>query len=177
MSMIRLIAAMDTDRGVATDKGIPWKLPGDAAYFENQTTTGLIVMGWATYNEFSGPLHDRDNYVFTRDQGVLRHGFRPLTNLDDLVETHPDEDVWVIGGAFVFAETINRAEELFITQVLEDFHCTKFFPDYRLGFSRFEQGKDHEEGGVYYRFEKWRRNIEAGSVPHQSIRNLDPRGP
>jgi hypothetical protein len=43
--MIRLIAAMDPTRGIASDKRIPWKLPGDAAYFENQTTTGLIIMG------------------------------------------------------------------------------------------------------------------------------------
>jgi dihydrofolate reductase len=160
VSIIRLIAAMDTDRGIATDKGIPWKLPGDAAYFEDQTTTGLIVMGWITYNEFSGPLHGRDNYVLTRDQNGLRHGFLPIATLDDLTKSRPNEDVWVIGGAFVFAQTIDRADELFITQVLEDFHCTKFFPDYRSGFTRFEHSKDQEEGGVHYRFEKWRSNIE-----------------
>ncbi len=155
--MIRLIAAMDTSRGIATDKGIPWKLPGDAAYFENQTTTGLIVMGSATYNEFSAPLHGRDNYVLTRQQSRLRSGFRSIATLDDLVKVDPEEDVWVIGGAFVFAETIDQADQLFITQVLEDFHCTKFFPDYRSGFTRFEEGKDQEDDGVHYRFERWRR--------------------
>jgi len=158
--MIRLIAAMDTNRGIATDKGIPWKLPGDAAYFESQTTTGLIVMGWATYSEFSAPLHDRDNYVLTREQSRLRSGFESIATLTELMKSHPNKDVWVIGGAFVFAETIDRADELFITQVLEDFHCTKFFPDYRIGFTRFEQGKDQEESGVRYRFERWRRSIE-----------------
>jgi dihydrofolate reductase len=158
--MIRLIAAMDTGRGIATDQGIPWKLPGDAAYFERQTATGLIVMGWATYNEFSGPLHGRDNYVLTRDQSRLRPGFRPIAAVADLKKSHPNENVWVIGGAFVFSETIDGAEELFITQVLEDFHCTKFFPDYRTGFTRFEQGKVQEENGILYRFEKWRRSIE-----------------
>ena len=158
--MIRLIAAMDTSRGIATDKGIPWKLPGDAAYFENQTTTGLIVMGRATYNEFSVPLHGRDNYVLTREQSRLRSGFQSIATLPDLMKIHPNEDVWVIGGAFVFDETIDRADELLITQVLEDFPCTKFFPDYRSGFTRFEQSKDQEESGVQYRFEKWRRNIE-----------------
>ncbi len=156
--MIRQIAAMDTSRGVATEKGIPWKLPGDAAYFEGQTTNGLILMGWATYNEFSTPLHDRDNYVLTGDQSGLRAGFQPIASLADLVTGHPDEDVWIIGGAFVFTETIEQADELFITQVLADFHCTKFFPDYRSGFRRFEQSRDHQESGVRYRFEKWRRN-------------------
>ncbi len=161
--MIRLIAAMDTSRGIATDKGIPWKLPGDAAYFENQTTTGLIVMGSATYNEFSAPLHSRDNYVITRAQSRLRSGFQSIATLADLMKSHPNEDAWVIGGAFVFAETIDQADELFITQVLQDFHCTKFFPDYRSGFTRFEQSKDQEESGVQYRFERWRRNIEPQS--------------
>jgi dihydrofolate reductase len=163
MSMIRLIAVMDTKRGIATDKGIPWKLAGDAAYFENQTTTGLIVMGWATYNEFSAPLHARENYVLTRDQSPLRSGFQPIAALANLNESHPDEDVWVIGGAFVFAETIDRGDELFLTQVLQDFHCTKFFPDYRTGFTRFEESALQEEGGVQYRFEKWRRNVESRS--------------
>jgi dihydrofolate reductase len=156
--MIRLIAAMDTSRGIATDKGIPWKLPGDTAYFEDQTRTGLIVMGWATYKEFSAPLHGRENYVLTGDQSPLRSGFRPVATLADVTKTHPDEDVWVIGGAFVFSETIGEAEELYLTQVLQDFHCTKFFPDYGAGFTRFDESKDEEDGGVLYRFEKWRRN-------------------
>jgi len=162
-TMIRLIAAMDTSRGIATDNGIPWKLPGDAAYFEDQTTTGLIVMGWATYNEFSAPLHGRDNYVLTREPSRLRSGFQSIATLADLIKSHPNQEVWVIGGAFVFAQTIDRADELFITQVLEEFHCTKFFPDYRTGFTRFEQSRDREESGVHYRFEKWRRNIEPRS--------------
>ena len=72
--------------------------------------------------------------------------------------SHPDEDVWVIGGAFVYAETLAQADELFITQVLEDFRCTKFFPDYRSGFARFDVSADREERGVHYRFEKWRRS-------------------
>jgi dihydrofolate reductase len=161
--MIRQIVAMDTNRGIATDRGIPWKLPGDAAYFENQTTTGLIVMGSSTYREFSAPLHGRVNYVLTRDGNELRSGFQPIATLGDLIQSHPEDDVWVIGGAFVFAETIEQADELFITQVLQAFHCTKFFPDYRTGFALFEHSNDEDENGVHYRFEKWRRKATPGT--------------
>jgi dihydrofolate reductase len=38
--MIRLIAAIDSQRGIATDSGIPWKLPGDSAYFREKTAQG-----------------------------------------------------------------------------------------------------------------------------------------
>ena len=63
--MIRLIAATDARRGIATDSGIPWTLPGDSAYFRAKTSTGLIVMGRATYDEFAAPLNERENFVFS----------------------------------------------------------------------------------------------------------------
>jgi dihydrofolate reductase len=155
--MIRLIAAVDVRLGVATAEGIPWHLPGDAAYFRAETANGVIVMGGATYVEFAEPLHGGENYVLTTRPGVLRDGFRPIAHLDDAVRDHPDEDVWVIGGAGVFARTIGRAGELLITRVLADFDCTKFFPPFEDEFTGLERGENHEEGGVQYRFERWGR--------------------
>src|ERR1700727_3996055 len=143
--MIRLIAALDSQRGIATDSGIPWKLPGDAAYFREMTSQGQILMGRATYDEFASPLHDRDNFVLTRHPGPLRAGFHAVGSLDQLRATHPDQDIWVIGGAAVYAGTIKDAEELLITQVLADFHCTKFFPSYRDQFVPDVQGEKHTE--------------------------------
>jgi dihydrofolate reductase len=156
--MIRLIAAIDSQRGIATDSGIPWKLPGDTAYFHEKTATGLILMGWATYNEFAAPLHDRDNYVLTADPGGLRKGFRPIGSLDLLATENPDEDIWVIGGAKVYAETIGEAEELLLTQVDGDFHCIKFFPPYEAEFRLAARGDDHQDGDITYRFETWQRH-------------------
>ena len=75
--MIRLIAALDTDRGIATDEGIPWSLPGDRAYFRRETGRGVIVMGRSTYAEFDAPLHGRDNYVLTSRVRPVAPGLRP----------------------------------------------------------------------------------------------------
>src|ERR1039458_4250835 len=99
--MIRLIAAMDSCRGIATASGIPWKLPGDTAYFREQTARGLILMGRATYDEFATPLHGRENYVLSTKPGRLRTGFMVVGSLDLLQASHPEEDIWVIGGATV----------------------------------------------------------------------------
>jgi dihydrofolate reductase len=155
--MIRLIAAMDSTRGIATATGIPWKLPGDTAYFRQQTARGLILMGRATYNEFAAPLHGRENFVLSAQPGPLRTGFQAVGSLDQLGEAHPGEDIWVIGGAAVYAETISEAEELLITQVLGDFNCTKFFPAFQSAFRLTSQGDDRQDGGVSYRFETWQR--------------------
>ena len=155
--MIRLIAATDVRRGIATDTGIPWSLPGDAAYFRERTRSGRIVMGRATYAEFASPLHDRDNYVLTHDDTVaLREGFVAVSSLDDLPDGHGDDDVWVIGGAAVYAATIDGADELLVTRVLADFHCTKFFPPFEDRFALASEGEEHREGGIGYRFQTWR---------------------
>jgi len=155
--VIRLIAAIDSRRGIATDSGIPWTLPGDSAYFREKTSSGLIVMGRTTSDEFATPLHDRENYVFSRAPRRLRDGFEVVTSHDQLVAAHPGEDVWVIGGAAVYAATIGHARELLLTQVRGDFDCTKFFPPYRDAFVLESRSEDHQEGGVTYQFEVWRR--------------------
>jgi dihydrofolate reductase len=70
---------------------------------------------------------------------------------------HPDQDIWVIGGAIVYAETIGKAEELLLTQVVGDFDCTKFFPSYQPEFQLAAHGDDLREGAITYRFETWQR--------------------
>jgi dihydrofolate reductase len=166
-TMIRLIAAIDSRRGIATDSGIPWKLPGDTVYFHEKTASGIILMGRATYDEFAAPLHGRDNFVLSSQSRPLRAGFRTVGGLDQLRVAYPDDDVWVIGGATVYAETIVRADELFLTQVIGDFHCTKFFPPYQPQFELHTRGDDRQEGGITYRFETW-RHLEPKS------KTLDP---
>jgi dihydrofolate reductase len=153
---IRLIAALDTQRGIANDSGIPWKLAGDVAYFREMTSHGQILMGRSTYDEFATPLHGRDNFVLTHQPGPLRAGFEAVSSLDQLQSGNPDEDIWVIGGAGVYAGTIGDADELLITQVLADFQCTKFFPPYREQFVLDVKSEDRQDGEVSYRFETWR---------------------
>jgi dihydrofolate reductase len=155
--MIRLIAAMDIRRGIATTSGIPWKLPGDRAYFRSKTATGLILMGSATYSEFAAPLHERENYVLTSQSGPLRTGFRAIGSLDQLSAEFPGQDIWVIGGAAVYGETIGEADELLLTQVFGDFGCTKFFPPYQTAFRLASQSDEQQDGGTSYRFETWQR--------------------
>lgn len=155
--MIRLIAAMDTRRGIATTSGIPWTLPGDKAYFRAKTAAGLILMGSATYDEFAAPLHGRENFVLTSRSGPLRTGFRAIGSLDRLSAEFPGQDIWVIGGAAVYAETIAEAGELLLTQVFGDFGCTKFFPAYQAAFRLASHSDDQQDGDTRYRFETWQR--------------------
>jgi dihydrofolate reductase len=156
-AVVRLIAAIDSKRGIATDGGIPWHLPGDVAYFRSSTLGGALLMGRATYSEFAAPLEGRSNFVLTTAQGELRPGFEPVRDLAAFVGS-VGRDLWVIGGAAVFAEALGWAGELFLTQVEGDFGCTKFFPPYEGEFALGHRGEDREENGIRYHFEVWHRS-------------------
>jgi dihydrofolate reductase len=162
--MLRLIAAVDNALGVADDKGIPWqgKIPTDAQYFREQTTNGIIVMGFGTYQEFKSPLHDRENFVVSRpDTGELRQGFVGVTDVTSFIQEHEGDLVWVIGGAALFEKTLGSADELYLTQIDRDFHCTKFFPTFSEAFELSSDDGPHSESDITFRFEVWRRKFQS----------------
>jgi dihydrofolate reductase len=160
--VIRLIAAVDARLGVANAHGIPWqgKIPMDKEYFQEQTAAGAIVMGYSTYEEFGQPLHDRINFVVTRpDTGELRQGFAAIFDISAFIDENEHDLVWIIGGAGLFAASLEWADELFLTRIDADFHCTKFFPDFALKFDLVGELGPHEQSGISFTFQTWRRSL------------------
>jgi dihydrofolate reductase len=159
--MIRLIAALDTQRGIANEHGIPWqgKIPTDTKRFHEQTADGFIVMGYGTYQEYDTPLHDRENFVVARPgTGELRAGFTAIPDAEVFFDLHAHETVWVIGGAALFSASLARAEELVLTQLDADFHCTKFFPEFADTFALHDDEGPYVENDISFRFATWRRS-------------------
>jgi dihydrofolate reductase len=161
--VIRLIAAMDDKRGISGGHGIPWqgRIPADTKYFREQTAHGVIVMGYRTYEEFAQTLHDRENFVVCRPGTSLRPGFVGVPDVVEFLTRHSDETVWVIGGAVVYATTLPRADELYITQLDGDFKCTTFFPTFDDAFVLADDLGSHHENGIAFRFEIWRQKQDV----------------
>jgi dihydrofolate reductase len=159
--MIRFIAALDQKRGIANDHGIPWmgKIPSDVAYFRQKTEGSILVMGMGFYNELAKPLVNRRNVVLTSSEEPLRAGFEKVTDANQFLRENRDADVWVGGGAAVFASTIAFADELYLTLLDGDFNCTKFFPEFEDNFEHVESSPDMHENGLTYRFTIWRRKV------------------
>lgn len=157
--MIRCIAALDEKRGIADEHGIPWqgKVPGDVAYYHDKIKSGTLLMGYGLYRELSKPYPGGVNYVATRETSEkLREGFSPVADAREFLQK-TGGDIWNLGGALLFASTLDLADELYLTRLAGDFHCTKFFPAFEDEFERFSQSEAVTENGVTYRFEVWRR--------------------
>jgi dihydrofolate reductase len=156
--MIRAIAAMDNKRGIADDHGIPWrgKLPTDVAHFREQTIHSAVLMGGGWYAEQQKPLPERRNLVATSDPAPLRPGFERVPDARVFLKTTKD-DIWIGGGAGLFVSTLDLIDELDLTLIDKDFHCTKFFPEYAEDFEMVQEGPKQTENGITFRFTVWRR--------------------
>lgn len=154
--MIKFIVAIDKNRGMADDNGIPWagKTPTDVQFFRDSTKHSIAVMGYGTYLEFDHPLSDKQNWVIVEPGIEVKEGFEVVKDPENFL-ANATEDMWLIGGAGVFNQFIHLADELYITQLDAEFPCTKFFPEYTADFERVYRGNDITENGITYHFETW----------------------
>lgn len=114
-------------------------------------------MGMGTYREFKSPMHGRINYVATTASHEMLPGFEIVHDVPEFIAGHSDELINIIGGAGLFTSTLDFADELRLTHIEQDFHCTKFFPEYKQYFELKERSQPTVENGITYRFETWRR--------------------
>jgi len=159
--MIRLIAAIDSDSGLADDSGIPWqgRIPSDVAYFRKKTIHGTLLMGYGWYSEQKTPLPDRRNLVATTSPLPLREGFEKVGDAREFLKSFK-EDIWVAGGAGLFASTLDLVDELYLTQLNGVFNCTKFFPEFENDFVLVSRSKPVVENGISFCFEVWKRQSQ-----------------
>lgn len=162
--MIKLIAAIDNKRGIADEQGIPWQgqLPTDVKYYHEKLKTADILMGTGVYKEISKPYPGVKNYVATREQHPhLSTGFIPVTDAHEFLKDRQG-DIWNIGGAILFETTFDLADELYLTRIDKDFHCTKFFPYFEDQFELINKTMPQTENGITFHFEVWRRLQKQG---------------
>ena len=116
---LTLVAAV-ADNGVIGNAGdIPWRIPADFAHFKALTLGHVLVMGRATYESIGRALPGRTTIVLTRDPGWRAEGVAVAGDLDEalaLAETLPGE-VFVAGGAAVYAAALDRAHAQVLTEV------------------------------------------------------------
>jgi dihydrofolate reductase len=115
---VRMIWAEARDRVIGADGSIPWRIPGEQALFKERTMGSTVVMGRATWDSLPPrfrPLPGRRNVVLTRDPGWSADGAETAGSIDEVLERY--SDVWVIGGAGVYAAFLPHADLVVRTEI------------------------------------------------------------
>lgn len=161
--MIYAVAAVDQKLGLATEAGIPWKLPVDQAHFRRLTQGSAVLTGFRAYQEYKSPLPDRQNFVIVHPGTELRDGFEPVEDAEAFIKKYQTsrEVLWIIGGAKVYERLLSDTQTLYLTRIDHDFSCTKFFPAFEDQFELVESGQPQTENGLTFHFEVWQRKLSA----------------
>jgi dihydrofolate reductase len=125
-----LIAAVARNGVIGHRGGIPWHLPEDFAHFKATTLGHTLVMGRATYDSIGRPLPGRRTIVLTRDPDWHADGVMVAHDLDSALALAADlpGDVYVAGGAHVYAAAMEHADEQILTEVHQTPEGDTFYP-------------------------------------------------
>lgn len=121
---VRLASIWAQDRGrvLGDGKQMLWSVPEDFKHFRNETLGCPIVMGRKSFEAMDSALPGRTNIVLTRQEGFSAPDVIVVGNLDDGLETavtraqqQGAETVWVVGGGYVYEESLPLVDELVVT--------------------------------------------------------------
>jgi len=83
---VAMMLAMDKNKLIGKDGGMPWFIPGEQVYFKSVTMGKPILMGRVTYDSIGKPLPGRPNIVVTRNADWHADGVHVCTSLNQAIE-------------------------------------------------------------------------------------------
>jgi dihydrofolate reductase len=150
---------------------IPWHLPEDFKWFKKMTTGHIIVMGRKTFESIGKPLPNRETIVLSRSE-FSSPGVKVIHSLDELIQSNPSpslaatlspsdgeragvrgdrdstymqREIFICGGAQVYAQALPRCSDLYLTLVKRHVEGDAFFPRFEDQFDLVEEIRDSPE--------------------------------
>ncbi|MDE7451040.1 MAG: dihydrofolate reductase [Alistipes sp.] len=147
--MISIIVAV-AENGVIGDRNaLLWHISEDLRRFKMLTSGHPVVMGRKTYESLGRPLPNRRNVVISRQKLQIK-GCEVVHSLDEaLALFSADEEVFIIGGAQIYAAALPIADRFYLTRVEHPYEGDTRFPDWNpaqwrlVAFERFERGAEY----------------------------------
>lgn len=153
---INLIVAYARGRVIGLNNTIPWRIVGEQAHFKRVTLGHPIVMGRKTWESLPRrPLPGRDNIVVTRNTQYTAPGAQVAFSLESaLALCRNAPEVFVIGGAELYAEALPRATRIIATEIDAPIAGDAWFPAL---------------DGAWQQIERVPGPTDAGQLPHDFV--------
>lgn len=168
---INLIFARAANGVIGAGNTIPWHLPEDMAHFKQQTAGAPVIMGRKTWDSLPPrfrPLPGRHNIVVTRQAGWQAEGAERAGSLQDafaLCAHRQPAEVWVIGGAQIYAEAEPLAQRAVVTVLERDHEGDAYAPTLDPAAWRETQREAHVSAkeGIAFSFVTYERAAPTGT--------------
>ena len=133
--IISHLVALSNNNVIGVDNDLPWKLKKDLQHFSAYTQNKVIVMGRKTFESIGRPLPNRKNIVISSTISSTDE-VHVVNSLEQAIveaniwnkKNNLNEEVVLIGGGYIFKESINLVNKLVLTKVNCDIDGDVFYP-------------------------------------------------
>jgi dihydrofolate reductase len=127
--IVSIVVAMSKNNVIGHNNELIWHLPADLKHFKEITTGHYIIMGRKTFESIGKPLPNRTSIVITRNKDYKIEGCIMANSLQDAIEKAAGQDeVFIIGGAEIYRQSMDWVDKIYLTQVDADFEGDAKFP-------------------------------------------------
>jgi len=163
--MLIMIAAIGKNNELGKENRLIWNFSKDMNFFREKTKNSVIVMGRKTFDSLPKILPNRKHVVLSKEKSfnkVLDENVVVMENKEKLLkyckELAQTEDVFVIGGASIYAMFLPMAGRMYLTEIdAEDSNADVYFPEIRE--SEWEKTilTEEEENEIRFSFVEYNR--------------------
>lgn len=153
--MVSIIVAIARNGVIGDKNSLLWHIKEDMRFFRTTTSGHAVVMGRKTFESLgSKPLPKRTNIVITRADREFDGALTAHSLEEAIAMAAGDEEIFIIGGAQIYAEALRLADRIYITYVDCDYEGDTSFPEVDYSQWKLVASEGHERGEEYeYPFE------------------------
>lgn len=155
--MISIIAAIGKNNELGLNNDLIWHLPNDLKFFKEKTLNQNIVMGYNTFVSLGRVLPSRKHIVLSFKKVRLPLEVIQFNNLEDLNNYIKDKDVFIIGGASMYKQFIDKADRLYLTEIDNTHKADVYFPNFDKSLFDKKILGTNSDNGINYTFTLYER--------------------
>jgi dihydrofolate reductase len=164
---LHLIFARGSNGVIGKDNAMPWHLPEDLAHFKRVTLGCPVIMGRKTWDSLPPrfrPLPGRINLVITRQPDWQENGAQPSRSLREALSfCEQFDNVWVIGGAQIYAQALPLAQSAMVTEIDAPFEGDAFAPIFDSGWVETARENHISAKGLPFAFVTYLNSEKQGN--------------
>jgi dihydrofolate reductase len=129
--IVSVIVAAEEGGGIGYRGRVPWKLKDDLRLFKQTTMGHHLVVGRVTWESIGRALTGRRMVVVSGQPGYQAEGADVAATLSEaltLARSRGETEVFIGGGAQLYAEALPIADRVYFTRVLAKVPCDTLFP-------------------------------------------------
>jgi dihydrofolate reductase len=168
---VTIIAAVSENDIIGKDNKLIWRLPADMKFFKEKTYDHCVIMGRKNYEsipEKFRPLPGRVNIIVSRNKDYIQEGTLTVHSIEAALaeaKLMNETEAFIIGGGEIYKQSMDLADELWITRVHDKFEGDTEFPKIdstiweEKVFQKFEKDEKHLHDFTVYNYTRKNEKI------------------